>query len=65
MLYQAAVYGDFSVKFRMFGVDLGVARRSISLDQSVRVEVPFRLPAALPLRFQRFGISVDAWVAPV
>ena len=64
MRFQVAIYGDVSVKFRAMGVDFGTVRRAISLDDAVKVDVPFGLPAALPIRFQRFGIGLDLWVVP-
>ena len=65
MNFQAEIYGDFSVKFRFMGHDLGAVKRSISLTNAVRFSLPYRLPAPFQLKFDKFGVKLDAWLAPI
>ena len=62
MVFKAKIYGDFAVKFRAFGMDLGYVRRSISLADAVVFSTPIALPSTVPILFEKFGIRVDAYI---
>lgn len=59
-MFKARIYGDFAVKFRAFGFDLGYAKKSIDLLGAVVFEIPVAFPAAIPLKFDKYGIKINA-----
>jgi hypothetical protein len=61
-MFKAKLYGEFAVKFRAFGIDLGYVKRSISLGDAVVFSTPIALPSTVPLLFEKFGIRVDAYL---
>jgi hypothetical protein len=61
-MFKTKIYGDFAVKFRAFGIDLGYAKKSISLADAVVLSTPVALPATVPISFEKFGIRIDAFL---
>lgn len=63
-MYKAKIYGDFSVKFRAFGIDFGYAKKTITADQGVILSLPIQIEP-MQIAFNERGVKLDAFIVPV
>ena len=65
MNFMAKLYGSVAVKFRAFGIDFGYAKRAVDPLMPVMIGLPFPLPDVMHIAFDKYGIKLDVYIAPV